>query len=197
MCILAAALPTLSFGLCCGAFLLVLGVIFVFYLVTIYNSLIQLRNNIDKAWANIDVLLKQRSDLIPNLVSTVKGYMVHESQVLEKVTKLRASLMSYQSPAKKASSSEQISEGLKSIFVVAEKYPKLQANENFLKLQEQLSLIENQIADRREFYNNSVLFFNTRIKSIPAVFVATVLGMKNKEYFKISQEDAKTPEVKV
>ena len=179
------------FGLVVGGFIL-----FLFYLLTIYNGLIQLRNNIDKAWANIDVLLKQRSDLVPNLVEVVKGYMKHEKRVLEAVTRLRASIMSAEGPAQKARPSEAMTSALKSIFAVAENYPKLQASENFLELQKQLTAIENQIADRREFYNDSVLLYNTKIKSVPDTVIASALSMKEKEYFKVTEEEKKVVEVK-
>jgi len=161
------------------------------YFFSIYNSLIFLRNQIDKAWANIDVLLKQRSDLIPNLVNSVKGYMKYEREVLTEITALRASIISATGLKEKAMVNERISAALKSIFAVAENYPKLRASENFLKLQEQLTAIENQIADRREFYNDSVLLYNTRIKTFPYLLVAILLGMKEKEYFKVTEEEKK------
>ncbi len=168
----------------CGFFVVIFFLLALFYIVTIYNGLINLRNNIDKAWANIDVLLKQRSDLIPNLVETVKGYKAYEKEVLEDIARLRTAMMSAEGPAAKARASEAISASLKTIFAVAENYPQLKASENFLKLQEQLSSIENQIADRREFYNDSVMLFNTRIHSIPDMIFASLLGFKDKEYFK-------------
>ncbi len=173
-----------AFVFLCGFFVVIFFLLALFYIVTIYNGLINLRNNIDKAWANIDVLLKQRSDLIPNLVETVKGYKAYEKEVLEEIARLRTSMMSAEGPAAKAKASDAISASLKSIFAVAENYPQLKASENFLKLQEQLSSIENQIADRREFYNDSVMLFNTRIHSIPDMIFASLLGFRDKEYFK-------------
>lgn len=185
----------LALEICIGFVVVVLGLLALFYLVTVYNGLVSLKNNIEKAWANIDVLLKQRSDLIPNLVETVKGYTKHEKEILEKITKLRAQVMAYESPAKKAKPSEAITAALKTIFAVSENYPKLRANENFMKLQVQLTAIENQIADRREFYNDSVLLYNTRIKSLPDMLVALPMGYRKKVYFKATEKEKK--EVKV
>jgi LemA protein len=180
---------------CCGVLFLAGGAVVVFYLFTVYNGLVGLRNNIEKSWANVDVVLKQRSDLVPNLVDTVKGYMKHERETLEKVTKLRAEIMAYESPAKKAKASDALSAALKSIFAVAENYPVLRASENFLELQKQITALENQIADRREFYNHAVLLYNNRIKSLPDLIIASVFGFKEKEYFKA--EEAEKAPVKV
>jgi len=174
-----------------------LAALFAFYLFTIYNGLIEVRNNIDRAWANIDVLLKQRSDLIPNLVETVKGYMKHEKQMLIEITKLRAALVSSDSPGRKAAASDAISAGLKSIFAVSENYPKLMASENFLELQKQLAAIENQLADRREFYNNSVLLYNTRIKVMPDTIIASTMGFREREYFKAEEGEKAAVQVKM
>jgi LemA protein len=185
----------LAFTFCCGFFVVIFVLLALFYMVSVYNGLINLRNNIDKAWANIDVLLKQRSDLIPNLVETVKGYKAYEKSVFEDITRLRTAMMSAEGPAAKAKASDAISASLKSIFAVAENYPDLKASENFLKLQEQLSSIENQIADRREFYNDSVLLYNTRIHSIPDMAFAMMMGFKDKEYFKATEEEKEPVEV--
>jgi len=182
---------------CCVGPGVLLALIATFYLFTVYNGLIELRNNIDRAWANIDVVLKQRSDLIPNLVETVKGYKRYERSVLEELTRLRSAVMSAQSPSGKAKASEAISGSLKSIFAVAEGYPQLQASGNFMQLQNQLSAMENQIADRREFYNDSVLLFNTRIKSVPDVIIASLFAFREKEYFKASEDEKKAVQVKM
>lgn len=189
----------MAFGLeiCIGFVILVLILLAAFYAVSVFNGLVSLRNNIDKAWANIDVVLKERSDLIPNLVNTVKGYKNYEKSVLEDVTKLRAGMLSAQGPAQKAKASDALSSGLKTLFAVAENYPELKASEEFMELQKQLSAMENIIADRREFYNDSVLLFNTKIKSIPDMFVAMLLSFKEREYFKASEEDEKPVEVKI
>ena len=182
---------------CCGFFLFILACLAAFYAFSVYNGLISLRNNIDKAWANIDVLLKQRSDLIPNLVEAVKGYMKHEKSTLEDIARLRSDVMSAGLPHEKAKASEGISAALKTIFAVSENYPNLQASENFLALQKALSTIENQIADRREFYNDSVMLFNTRIHSLPDSVVASLMSLKDMDYFKATEEEKKAVEVKL
>lgn len=185
----------LGLGICVGFVLFVLFAYVVFYIFSLYNGLIELNNNMDKAWANIDVLLKKRSDLIPNLVETVKGYMKHEKEVLTKITELRSELSHETATKDKAKTSNQITETLKTIFAVAENYPQLKANENFLHLQKEMSLIEEQIADRREFFNNSVLLFNTRIQVIPDSLFASILGYKKKDYFKV--DDSERENVKI
>ncbi len=182
---------------CCGFVVFMLALLAGFYLLSIYNGLVQLRNNIDKAWANIDVVLKQRTDLIPNLVEAVKGYMKHEKSTLEEITRLRTAMMSASGPAEKARASEGISAALKTIFAVAENYPKLEASQNFLKLQEQLTAMENQIADRREFYNDSVMLFNTRIHSLPDSLFASAMGYRDKEYFKAAEGEKGAVSVKM
>ncbi len=187
----------LGFELCCGFVLVVLAAYAVFYAFSTYNSLVSLKNNMDNAWANIDVLLKQRSDLIPNLVEVVKGYMKHEKDVLTKITELRTAMLSATSVKEKAKESEGISASLKTIFAVAENYPNLKASANFIELQRQLTAIENQIADRREFFNNAVLLYNTRIQMIPDAIIALTLGMKAKEYFKVSDEEKKDVQARI
>lgn len=176
-----------------GGFI-VLGLIIIalFFLIAIYNGLISLRNNIDKAWANIDVLLKKRLDLIPNLVEIVKGYASYERSVLEEITKIRASALQAQGIPEKARGSEAVSTSLGSVFALAENYPDLKASENFLNLQKELTVIETQIAQRREFYNDSVLLYNTNIKTIPGVFVADLLKYGPREYFRV-EGDVETP----
>ncbi len=183
--------------ICCGFSGFLVALLGVFYVFSIYNGLISLRNNIDKAWSNIDVLLKQRYDLVPNLVETVKGYMKHERATLEEITRLRTSALSASGPAEKAKINDGMSSALKTIFAVSENYPQLKASENFIELQKQLAALENQIADRREFYNDSVMLFNTRIHSVPDNIFAGMLGMKDKEYFKATDEEKKVVEVKI
>lgn len=175
-----------------GFVILGIIVIVLFFVIAIYNGLISLRNNIDKAWANIDVLLKKRLDLIPNLVELVKGYATYERSVLEEITKIRASAMQAQAIPEKAKGSEAISASLGSVFALAENYPNLKASENFLHLQKELSTIETQIAQRREFYNDSVLLYNTNIKTIPSVYLADWLKYTPKEYFRV-EGDVGTP----
>ena len=166
------------------------------YIVILYNGLIRLRNENDRAWANVDVLLKQRHDEIPNLVETVKGYMQHEQQTLLAVTQARAASMNAASIAQKATADLQMTGALRGLFAVAENYPQLKANENFLKLQNRISELEERIADRREFFNDDVNTYNTRIGQIPEVFVSSFMELKPRSMFKVSDEDRRQVEVK-
>jgi LemA protein len=168
-------------------FLFVAGVLT--YAVILYNGLVRLRNENDRAWANIDVLLKQRHDEIPNLVETVKGYMQHEQQTLLVVTQARAASVSAASIAQKAVADLQVASALRGLFAVAENYPQLRANENFLKLQNRITELEERIADRREFFNDDVNTYNTRIGQIPDVFIASFMGLQRREMFTVSDED--------
>ena len=165
------------------------------YAVILYNGLVRLRNENDRAWANIDVLLKQRHDEIPNLVETVKGYMQHEQQTLLAVTQARADSMNAASVGQKAVAELKIASALHSLFAVAENYPQLKANENFLKLQTRITELEERIADRREFFNDDVNTYNTRIGQIPDVFVASFMDLKRRELFKVSEQDRSQVEV--
>src|ERR1700728_3511686 len=166
------------------------------YAVILYNELVRLRNENDRAWANIDVLLKQRHDEIPNLVETVKGYMQHEQQTLVAVTQARAGSMNAASIGQKAQADLTMTVALRGLFAVAENYPQLKANENFLKLQNRISELEERIADRREFFNDDVNTYNTRIGQIPEVFLASFMSLKPRSMFKVSDEDRKLVEVK-
>jgi LemA protein len=168
----------------------------VVYAIILYNGLVRLRNENDRAWANIDVLLKQRHDEIPNLVETVKGYMQHEQQTLLAVTQARAASMNAASIGQKAVADLKMANALRRLFIVAENYPQLKANENFLKLQNRISEIEERIADRREFFNDDVNTYNTRIAQIPDVFIASFMELKPRAFFKVSEEDRKLVEVK-
>ncbi len=153
------------------------------YVIITYNSLVSLRNRIDNAWAQIDVQLKRRYDLIPNLVNTVKGYATHEKGTFEAVTQARANAISADGVAGQAQAENMISDALKSLFAVAEAYPDLKANQNFLELQEELSGTEGRIAYARQFYNDSVLRLNTKIQSFPSNLLANAFGFKEREYF--------------
>jgi LemA protein len=175
-----------------GFIVLGLLLVAVFIVIAIYNGLITLRNNTDKAWANIDVVLKKRLDLIPNLVEIVRGYASYERSVLEEITKIRASAMQAQGIPEKARGSEAVSASLGSVFALAENYPDLKASENFLSLQRSLSTMETQIAQRREFYNDSVMLYNTNISTIPGVFIADLLKYTPREYFRVDG-DVETP----
>ena len=176
--------------------LILLAVVLIGYFVTIYNGLIKLKNNIKKSWANIDVLLKQRSDELPKLIATVKGYMKHEREVLENLTKARTNFLNANTVAESAVADNMITGALKSLFAVAENYPNLKANENFMQLQSRISGIENEIADRREFYNDSVNQYNIRIQSIPDVIVARMMGYANEEMFEVTETDKQDVEIK-
>jgi LemA protein len=183
----SSAVSTLAF------FLFIAGV--GIYSVILYNGLVRLRNENDRAWANIDVLLKQRHDEIPNLVETVKGYMQHEQQTLTALAQARAASMNAASIGQKAVADLQVANALRGLFVVAENYPQLKANENFVKLQNRISELEERIADRREFFNSDIATYNTRIGQIPDVFVASFMNLKPREMFKVSDEDRKLVEV--
>src|SRR6204780_112038 len=175
-------------------FLFIAGLLI--YAVILYNGLVRLRNENDRAFANIDVLLKQRHDEIPNLVETVKGYMQHEQQTLTAITQARAASMNAASIGQKAQADAMMTGALRGLFAVAENYPQLKANENFLKLQTRISALEDHIADRREFFNDDVNTYNTRIGQIPEVFIASFLELKPRSLFKVSDEDRRQVEVK-
>jgi LemA protein len=181
-----------AFEISIGFIIIGIVVIVLFFLIVIYNGLITLRNNADKAWANIDVLLKKRLDLIPTLVDIVKGYATYERSVLEEVTRIRATALQAQGIAEKARQNEAINTSLGSVFALAESYPDLKASENYLNLQKEISNIETQIAQRREFYNDSVMLYNTNITTIPAVFIANQLRFQPREYFRVDG-DVETP----
>lgn len=165
------------------------------YLIIIYNGLVRLRNDSNRAWANIDVLLKQRHDEIPNLVEMVKGYLQHERQTLVAVTQARAASISAASIGQKAQANLMLTGALRGLFAVAENYPQLKANENFLRLQNRISELEERIADRREFSNDDVNAYNTRIRQVPEVFLANLMALKPRELFTVSDEDRKLVEV--
>lgn len=176
--------------------LILLAVAGVFlYVVILYNELVRLRNDNDRAWANIDVLLKQRHDEIPNLVEAVKGYLEHEQRVLLAVTQARAASMNAATVSQKAQADLVVTGALRGLFAVAENYPQLKANENFLKLQNRISDLEERIADRREFFNDDVNTYNTRIRQIPEVWLARLIDLRPREFFKVSDQDRRALEV--
>jgi LemA protein len=166
------------------------------YSVAIYNGLVRLKNNIKKSLGNIDVLLKQRGAELPKLLGVCKGYMKHERGTLEAVTNARTAWSKAKTIEQKAAADNQITGALKTLFAVAENYPNLKANENFQHLQTRVTGLENEIADRREFYNDSVNQFNIRIQSIPDVFVAKILGYTAQPFFKATAEEKKDVEIK-
>lgn len=171
-------------------------VIAILWLIGVFNSLIRLRNQTDEAWADIDVQLKRRYDLIPNLVETVKGYAKHERELFEKVTQARSAAMGAQSIADKGNAENMLSNTLKSLFAVAENYPDLKANQNFAKLQDELSDTENKIQAARRFYNGNVRDFNTKTQVFPNNMIAGMMGFKKYDFFEIA-EAAQRETVKV
>jgi len=169
--------------------LLIIGAVSWFF--TIYNGLIHVKENIKKSWANIDVLLMQRSDEIPKLLKTLKSFVQHEKKMFDSVMDARKSYLGANTITEKANADNQISDALKSVFALSEAYPELKSNENYLNLQKRISGLENDIADRREFYNESVNNYNIRIQSLPDVLVANLLGLKQEEMFKVKDSKKK------
>ena len=159
------------------------------YLLSLYNSLVALKNGIGRAWANIDVLLKQRHDELPKLVATCEGYMQHERAVFDKLSEARGALMKARGVGERAEAEGLLTKALGQFFAVAEAYPDLKANTGFLRLQSRISDLENQIADRRVFYNDTVTTFNTRIQQIPDNLVAGWLSLTRAELFKVEESD--------
>ncbi|MDO8885692.1 LemA family protein [Candidatus Oleimmundimicrobium sp.] len=176
--------------------LLILFVVIVLSVIATYNRLITLRNRIDNAWAQISVQLKRRYDLIPNLVETVKGYAAHEKEVFEKVTKARTQAIQAGNIKEQASAENMLTQTLKSLFAVAEAYPELKANQNFMMLQEELAGTESKIAYARQFYNDTVMRFHTLIQSFPSNVVASIFGFKERDYFEIEETSRESVEVK-
>jgi len=179
-----------------GWIILIVVVVLVLGIVILFNSLIRLRNQVKNAWAQIDVQLKRRTDLIPNLVETVKGYMKHEKTVLESVTRARTSMMNAGSVEDKAEKSNMLSDTLKSLFAVSENYPDLKANTNFLQLQEELSGTENKISYARQHYNDIVMHFNTKKQTFPNNMFSNMLGFKDEKMFETSEEEKKNVKIK-
>ena len=174
--------------------IVIVAVVVVLFFVYLYNSLIRLRMRVVNAWSQIDVQLKRRYDLIPNLIEAVKGYMKHEKGVLESVTKMRSSLVSG-SMQDKAKASNQITEALKSIFAVAESYPQLKASENFQQLQEELSGTESKIAYSRQFYNDSVMEYNEALQVFPKNFFARLFRFQPREFFETKGKERENVKV--
>ena len=159
-----------------------------------YNRLVRLRNEADTGWANIDVQLERRGDLIPNLVETVKGYAAHERGVFEEVTKARTALQQASTPAAAGEANDILTAALGRLFAVAEAYPELRASENFLRLQDELTDTEDKISAARRYYNSTVMHYNTGIQSLPWVLVARPLGFREREFFS-AEGDTATPQV--
>jgi LemA protein len=166
------------------------------YAIIVYNGLVRQQNEIGRAWANIDVLLKQRHDEVSNLVACVKGYMDHERQTLEAVTQARAASMNAASIPQKAEADLLLTSALRSLFGVAERYPQLKADQNFLALQNRISELEERIADRREFFNDDVNTYNTRIAQLPEVFMARLMKLQPRQMFRVNEQERQPVEVK-
>ena len=179
----------------CVILLIIVIIIFVGYYFSIYNSLVRLRNNIDKAWSNIDVLLKQRHDELTKLLKTVKGYMKYEKDLLQRITEARSVYMNARSVGEKANADNMISGALKTLFAVAENYPDLKANQNFMQLQEELTTTENKIAYARQFYNDSVMKYDTSRQTFPNSAVASMFHFVDRDYFEVEEAAKAVPKV--
>ncbi|MDX1536015.1 MAG: LemA family protein [Candidatus Spechtbacterales bacterium] len=176
--------------------IIILLVLAVLAFVFMYNKLVRMRNRVQEAWADIDVQLKRRHDLIPNLVDTVKGYMTHEREVLENVTKARAAVMSADNREDLEKGENMLSDALKSLFAVSENYPDLKASQNFMELQRELSDTENKIQAARRFYNSNVREYNTATEQVPTNIVAGMFGFQREDLFKIEvEEERDVPDV--
>ncbi len=175
--------------------ILALVVLAAIYALVTYNRLVSMRNRIENAWAQIDVQLKRRYDLIPNLVETVKGYASHERGTLEAVVQARNMAMAAQGPQDQAAAENMITGALKSVFALSEAYPDLKANQNFLNLQEELTGTEGRIAYARQFYNDSVYSYNTKIQSVPSNMIAKRFNFAEREYFEVDDTSRGTVEV--
>ena len=179
--------------------LIIVIIIVVFFLLIywgVFNKIIRMENRIDNSWAQIDVQLRRRAELIPNLMETVKGYMKHEKEVLENVTKARTALMNAETPQKNIDADNMLTGALKTLFAVAENYPDLKANQNFIQLQDELTNTENKIAYSRQHYNDVVLGFNNTIETFPGLWFAKRMDRKTREMLKIPEVAREVPKVK-
>jgi len=179
-----------------GWILLAVLVVIAFVLIGMYNTLVQLRVRCDSAWSDINVQLKRRHDLIPNLVETVKGYAAHEKGTFENIAKFRSQAMQASAPADKAIAENQLTGALKSLFAVAENYPELKANEEFLQLQGSLSQLEDTIQNARRYYNAVVRDLNTKIQSFPTNIIAGMFGFQQRQFFEVAEADKEPVAVK-
>ncbi len=173
--------------------ILLVVVVIVLWVIGAFNSLVSRKNRVAEAWSDIEVQLKRRYDLIPNLIETVKGYATHEKSILENVTKARTAAMSTEDPKAKLQAENQLSQTLKSLFAVAENYPQLKANENFGKLQDELTDTEDKIQAARRFYNGNVRDYNTAIEVFPKNIIAGAFGFKQKELFDVDNDAERQP----
>ena len=174
-----------------GWIVLIIVVVIVIALIVMYNTLVTMRLRVKNAWAQIDVQLQRRFDLIPNLIETVKGYMAHEAEVLTKVADLRSSWADATTVEQKSQLDSQLSDALKTIMAVAENYPDLKANQNFLELQTELTNTENKISYSRQFYNDSVTRYNTKLEVFPSNLIASMFKFKSEELFEVNDEETR------
>ena len=170
---------------------LIIIAVLVIVVIAMYNNLVRLRQKVKNSWSQIDVQLQRRFDLIPNLVETVKGYMEHENEVLTRVAELRTSWANAGSVAEKASLDNELSGALKTIMAVSENYPDLKASQNFSELQQELQNTENKISFSRQFYNDSVTMYNTKLEVVPSNIIASMFGFKPEELFKAESDEAR------
>lgn len=177
--------------------IIVIGVValLALYILTLYNGLISLKNQIEEAWSQIDVQLKRRADLIPNLVETVKGYAKHEKTVFTDVTKARTAMMQAHTPGTAAAASGMLEQALGKLFAIAESYPQLKADESFVQLQKELSDTEDKVAYARQYYNATVKDFNIKIQTVPNSMIAQQLGFTAKEYFEATEKERESVKV--
>ena len=176
--------------------LVVVLVAILMFFVSTYNGLVVARNKVKDQFSQIDVQLKRRFDLIPNLVETVKGYAKHESETLEKVIEARNGYANAKTDAEKLAASKELSQGVMQIFALAENYPELKANTNFLELQSQLKEVEDKISYARQFYNDSVLMYNNKIEMFPSNLIASMFGFKKEAFFEADEKEKENVEVK-
>ncbi len=178
------------------AVLVIIIVLFIAIYFSYFNKIIRMENRIDNSWSQIDVQLKRRTDLIPNLMETVKGYMKHEKETLENVTKARSALMNAKTPQENIDADNMLTGALKSLFAVAENYPDLKANQNFLNLQDELTNTENKVAYARQHFNDSVLAYNNTIETFPGLWFAKRMGKKTRDMIQIPEAEKAVPKVK-
>lgn len=176
---------------------IILGIaaVFIIMIISVYNSLVRKRNEVKNSWSQIDVQLKRRNDLIPNLVNTVKGYAKHEKEVLENVTNARASVMHASDAKETMKASNQLTDALKSLFAVSENYPDLKANQNFLQLQEEVTGTENKIAYSRQHYNDTVMYYNNSIETFPSNIIASMFNFKYRDLFEATESERKNVKI--
>ena len=176
--------------------IIVIALLLLFYVIGTYNGLVGLRNKVKDAWAQVDVLLKRRNDLIPNLVETVKGYAKHEKSTLQEVIEARNKAVNASTPQEEMESANVLTGALGRLFALAESYPDLKANQNFIDLQNNLKDTEDKISYARQFYNDAVMVYKNKIEMFPSNIVANIFGFKPEAFFEATEDEKKTPEVK-